>query len=174
MPRQATAENPIGRSPFRTGTRTKLAGSFLAFRNQGTPNIPAVADDPAASVLGLPRVRVERPEQPARSVSNLLPVRANVVLVANHRPARRKYRFHFQYPFSLSTVANQHSTMQGFISSVLLCLEHLEDAGNGHRKRPTGEVHAAGEIWTVVRGAAEEPRAFGFRSLMALPRRAAT
>jgi len=28
---------------------------------------------------------------------------------------------------------------------------------DGH-KRPTGEVHAAGEIWTVVRGSAEEPR----------------
>ena len=27
-----------------------------------------------------------------------------------------------------------------------------------HRNRPTGKVHVAGEIWTVVRGAAEEPR----------------
>jgi len=31
-----------------------------------------------------------------------------------------------------------------------------------HRDRPTGKIHAPGEIWTVVRGAAEEPRVLCF------------
>jgi hypothetical protein len=32
-----------------------------------------------------------------------------------------------------------------------------------HKGKPTGEVHSPGEIWSVVRGAAEEPRVLWLR-----------
>jgi hypothetical protein len=32
-----------------------------------------------------------------------------------------------------------------------------------HRRKPTGKVHAVGEVWVVVKGAAEEPRVLWLR-----------